>query len=83
MSAVGRIKFRVERLKSYASWIQAAMVLDLWMRERNAWLVLGVLIAGALAVHYFDKHVVYPGEAAAALENNPEWRNLREEIKQK
>lgn len=78
---LGELKFRMERLRTYATWVQAAMILDMWMSARGypVW-VFVVLVVGGVITHFIDKYFVYPGESAAGLRANPEWASLKDKL---
>jgi hypothetical protein len=82
LKMLGRIKFRAERVKAYLVWIQAFMVLDLWLNSRQlTWLeaiVLGVPVI--IVIHVLDKHRVFPGEAEVSWEDNPSFQRLMKKL---
>lgn len=79
---LGRIKFRLERVKAYAVWAQAVMVLDMWLSSRGIpwWVAIGLGLPVFLAIYIVDKKYIYPGESEVSWRDNPAFKKLLDKI---
>ena len=78
LKMLGRVKFRAERVRAYALWAQALMVLDLWLTAHGLswWLALAVGVPVFFVIYWIDRRWVYPGESEISWRDNPEWQKL-------
>ena len=81
MKFLGRLKFRAERVRGYALWVQALMMADIWLSSRGFswWVALLVGIPTFLIVYYVDRKYIYPSEAETAWRDNPAFQRLMED----
>jgi len=76
-------KFWAERARGYALWIQALLIIDIWLRTSSffTWpIVIMLLVPITALIMYLDYKFVYPGEAESAFKANPEWLALRRDV---
>lgn len=60
---LGRLKFRLERMRGYASWLSAIMIAHMWMKQNDVspWIV-GLVVCILLLMVWIDKKWIWPGE---------------------
>jgi len=73
---LGVVKFYISRLITYASAVQFAMVIYLFLKTSGiSPLYLIPVIPLSLVLIWFDRKYVLPGELAEFFKRNPEWTN--------
>jgi hypothetical protein len=78
-------KFWAERARGYALWVQAILIIDIWLRTSSffSWpIVVAILTPITVIIMYLDYKFIYPGEAASSWKANPEWMALRQEVRE-
>jgi len=83
---LGKYKTWINRLQTYLGPINFMMVLYLYIRQEplniiwQVWvIVIGIILTCLLM---FDLFLVFPSELVYGSKKNPEWMELRDEIKE-
>lgn len=82
---IGPVVFWFERLRWYLVLAQGLMVYQIWaksnLQEYSLETILLYLVVGSAVILVFDAIVVYPGFAKKTSTINPEWVELRDDVK--
>ena len=82
---IGPVVFWFERLRWYLVLAQGFMVYQLWAKNNlqayDGWTLILYLAMASVVILAFDAVVVYPGFAKKTSTINPEWVELRDDVK--
>lgn len=82
---MGRYKTWVNRLQTYMGPLNFVMILYLYIQQEPLgiiWQVWFILLGAALVgLLLFDLVIVYPSELKYSTRKNPEWNDLRDDIR--